>query len=255
MTATSFEEKKILISQMQIILFSAFPVAIVWTMSWFGVFTFVNTYVIKGLSYSNKDWTGVTLWFVGGMVFWQILCTEISARLGRRLTIFLAMLITSSAFIIIGYLKNLNILGILLFFMGFMPAVFMAVWLPMVAETGENRSGYTLGITQLIGNGIGALTLIIGGWLVSRGNFQKTFIICGAVCCFCSLMFYLIKFFLKEKKHEHIVSLLKIKKTDVIDLVKGPFVWIILAGVCIEPFNFHTANQLFPNLASVVSRK
>lgn len=248
MPTISPEEKKNL-SQMRIILLCAFPVATVWTMSWFGVFTFVNAYVIKGLHFSNKDWATVTLWFAGGMVFWQILCTEISSRLGRRSTIFLAMLTSALFFIFAGHVENLTFLGILLFFLGFTPAVFSAVWLPMVAETGGYRPGRALGTAQWILNGMTVLTLMTGGRFVSNGNFRGVFMICGAVCCFCGLFFYMLTSFLREAERGHIVSLLRIRKEDVVGLVRGPLLWVLLLGSCVEPFNYHTANQLFPNLA------
>ena len=68
------------------------PVAFAGTVTWFGLYTFVNGYLVKGLGYSNEQWTEATLWFTGGMIVWQLLCTGIAARIGRRWTVTLSLL-------------------------------------------------------------------------------------------------------------------------------------------------------------------
>src|SRR5688572_29059763 len=60
------------------------PISFITMMSWYGVLTFVNGFMIKKLGATNEQWTATTLWFTGGLIFWQFFATSLSARIGRR---------------------------------------------------------------------------------------------------------------------------------------------------------------------------
>jgi len=236
-------------SSLRILLLAAFPISIVWTFSWFGVFTFVNAYVARDLGRSNEAWTQLTLCFMGGVVFWQILVTEISARIGRRTTIMFAMGVTALLYVAVGFVTSQAALGALLAIAGIMPAVAVVVWLPMAAEAGGDRPGRALALSQVISHGLGALALVAGGYLLSIGGFRTMFLVVGAACLASMVAFYVITLPPRNHSPGHIVSLFSLTRSDVAGLARGMFPWVLLLGVCIEPFNFHTANQLFPNLA------
>lgn len=227
---------------------ASLPVAVAYTLSWFGVFTFVNAYVVKGLGHANADWTELTLWFIGGTIFWQLLATEISMRIGRRGTVLLAMLCCALSFGLAGFTESLGVLAALLFLMAFMPASFTTAWLPMVADAGGRKPGKAMGISLFASNLAGAATLIAGGRMIGGGDYRSSFAACAVACSVCAFAFLLLTPGAGRGKPERTLSLLRMSKADAVELMKGSFVWILLAGICVEPFNFHTANQLFPNI-------
>lgn len=235
--------------EIRIVFLATVPVALVWTLSWFGVFTFVNAYIIKGLKYTNAEWSAISLWFVGGTVLWQIFATEISARFGRRRTIFAAMIVTALIWTVIGFIKSKAVMGLLLAVIGFMPACTSVVWYPMVAEIGRHQPGRALAGIQIIATITTVLTMLLGGYLVAGDNFHLIFIPCGLLCAFCAAAFYLITLPLQNAENEHIVSLFRLQWPDIRAMAKSSFPALIIMGICIEPFSFHTINQLFPNLA------
>lgn len=236
-------------TRIQRCLLAALPVSIVETLSWFGTFTFINAYVVGKLAYSDVDWTGLTLWFTGGIIIWQLVMTRVSAGIGRRPVVMSGMLLSSLCFAAIGYTENAIALRGLMFCLGLMHVSFIGVWLPMVAEEGGARPGRALALNQLAFTGISVPALVLGGRLITWLDHDLTFLLCAVLSFLCLAAFYLITRPFGAGKSVDAVDLLSMKRTDLAALTAGPFIWILLAGVCMEPFGFHTANHLFPNLA------
>lgn len=228
---------------------TAAPVSLAGAMAWFGVFTFVNAYLVQGLQQTNAEWTVATLWFMGGTLFWQFLCTEISAKLGRREALTLSLSISVLAFLGIALTTSLTVIHLLLALIGIVTAMNSIVWQPMVAAIGGERPGQALAIGQFVAVVVGASGLIAGGQIIDRFGYRGTFLIVAAVCALCTVAFwFLSKSFARQVAGE-VVSLRHIHVSDLRRLAVGPFLIIVLLGPFMEPYNYHTINQLFPNLA------
>ena len=225
------------------------PISLVTTIAWFGVFTFVNGYLVRDLHYSNSDWTACTLWFVGAMIGWQLVCTEISAKIGRRATITAAMALTALGYLGLAITVDLTWIRICLVLLGFITAATAAAWLPHVVEIGGSRPGRAIAAIQLIGSVIGMGALIGGGYTIAGLNYRQAFLLFAGVCALCTIAFHLFSPAMGKGSGSRVVSLLNVSRRDALRLARGPALVILLLGVCIEPFNFHTVNQLFPNLA------
>lgn len=228
---------------------TAFPVSLVGTLSWFGVFTFVNAYLTTGLGYTAETWTAVTLWFTGGMIVWPLLCTEISARIGRRKTVVLGMLAVSLFYFLIACTSNLIAIRLLLAMIALLQGTNSIAWLPMVAEYGRDYPGRAFAVMQLVGGAVATATLLFGGMLLAKTHYHDAFLYFGAVCALCTLAFWFSSRAMEAEVRCAVVSLRQVSRADLLRLFTGPFVILLLLGICMEPFNYHTANQLYPNLA------
>ncbi|MHB9025913.1 MAG: MFS transporter [Armatimonadota bacterium] len=225
------------------------PVSLVGAMCWFGVFTFVNAYLVKGLGHSNAEWTAATLWLIGGILAWQFICTEISAKLGRRGAVTLGMGVSALAFLGFALTANLLAIHLLLALIGMMTAMTSVAWLPMVATIGGERPGLALAVAQWVAALVGAVALIAGGQIIAGGNYRLTFITFAIACAVGAAIFWLLSKPFAQQAGDAVISLRRISGADLRKLATGPFLLVVLLGFFMEPFNYHTANQLFPNLA------
>ncbi|MHB9130349.1 MAG: MFS transporter [Armatimonadota bacterium] len=231
------------------LIITAIPVSLVGTMAWFGVFTFVNGYLVKQLGYSNADWTASTLWFVGGVIGWQVLCTEISARIGRRATVTLAMAMVALGYLGLMCTSNPLLINGLLVLMGFIVAATPAAWLPLVIEVEHERPGRALAAVQLTAAAWSSIALVSGGYLVTALGYRNTFLTFIVASLLCAAAFHWCARTFREEHHAQVISLRCVSKADLRSLLAGPFLIVLLLGVCMEPFNYHSVNQLFPNIA------
>lgn len=97
---------------------SALAVAIIGSMAWFGVYTFVNAYLVTTLGRSDVEWTRSTIWLLSGMFVGQLLSTEVASRIGRRRTVTLALLLASGCFIMLAVLRSILLINMVLGLMG-----------------------------------------------------------------------------------------------------------------------------------------
>ena len=237
---------------------ATFPVAIVSALSWFGVFTFVNGYLIRELGGSNADWTVATLWMSGGMLFWYPAFTGISARIGRRRTVTLALIAATLAYVGIAFSHSVFLINLWLALMGAAVAAYLAAWSPFAAEVGGDRPRQALALTMFVLNLVGAAVLLGGGCLAGSKDYRLMFLVFSAVCGACVLLFHVLARHLETVMRTHAddhggcnkpASILSLSGNDLGGLVRGPFLVVILLGISAAPFAFHTANQLFPNLS------
>ncbi|MCK5802012.1 MAG: MFS transporter, partial [Lentisphaeria bacterium] len=234
------------------LMLTALPVAIVWTLAWFGVFTFVNAYVARGLGASTREWTVLTLWFVGGVMVWQLVMTEISSRLGRRRAVFAVMVLSGILFAPLPFVSNLTLLGILLGGIACMHATYFVVWLPMVAGLSRTAPGRGIALTQLICSVTTLVVLLGGGRLIVGGAFRVFFPLSSLLCLGSAVVFLLISHPFEQAELPPVLPLRCLRWDDLRSLMTGLFPWILFCGLLLEPFGFHTANQLLPNLAREV---
>ncbi len=228
---------------------ASLPVSFVGIATWFGLYTFVNGFLVNGLGYSNEQWTEVTLWFIGSMVAWQLVCTDIAARLGRRNTVTISLVAGAAFYIGMTLTSDGLVIRALMMLAGFTQAVALVTWQPLIAELGRDKPGRALVINQLVNAGVSALTLIIGGRIIASASYQSAFIVIGVMCAVCAVIFHLVSREFSASQTE-VVSLLRIVRTRVSAgrLATGSFI-VLCVGLCLEPFNYLTVNQLLPNLA------
>lgn len=229
---------------------AALPVTLVTTMAWFGVFQFVNAYVTRGLGYSDEQWTATSLWLTGGMIFWQLICTEISSRIGRRRTVCAAHVTVAIAYVALAFTGDLRVIRAALGMMGFATAATAVAWVPLVAEAGGDRPGRAIAASTLVGSLVGAVTIVAGGYMIAGEDYRAMFLLMAAACAVCAVVFSVLARPLEGGAPSKVVSLRQVSRRDLAALVRGPFLMVMALGFCMEPFNFHTTNQLFRNLAA-----
>jgi len=229
------------------LILTAIPVALTWTLSWFGVFCFVNGYVKQVLGQGTEVWTQLTLWLIGGVVFWQATAAEVSARIGRRRTLTIAMGMSAVLFGAIPFIQDVRYLGPLLALLGVMHGVFFGVWFPFVASAGRAAPGRSIAGTQFVFNSCSLLGILVGAPVMASGNFRALFLTASAVMLLSTVSFAILAAKLDEGASK-VTSIWRLRGADVRALLHGPFLWIAVAGLMLEPFAFHTVNQLFPNL-------
>lgn len=228
---------------------TSIPVSLVGTVAWLGVFTFVNGYIVKELGYSNREWTSSTLWFLGGVIVWQLMCTEISSKIGRRTTMSVSMAVVSLAYVGMALSHNLLLIRLFLGLMGFFIASSNAAWIPMIVSSSGSEPGRALAAYQLVAIVASQVAIIGGGYLIGGVSYQTAFVIFGVVAIASAICFHLTSRSFAVSGGSKIVSLRSVSRRDLMGLVRGPFIVLLVIGFCMEPFNFHTVNQLFPNLA------
>ena len=236
---------------------ATFPVAIVAALAWFGAFTFVNGYLVRGLGRSNADWTAATLWLSGGMLFWYPLFTEISSRLGRRRTVTAGLSAAAASYVALAFVQDPFLIKVALAIMGAAIVAFLVAWTPFVAEAGRDRPGQAIAIAMLVLNVTGSGSLIAGGYIAGSQRYRLMFLVFGTLCAACVIAFHFLAKHIEtivasDADHagrEEPVSMRKLTRPDLAALLGGPFFVVVLLGVFAAPFSFHTSNQLFPNLA------
>ncbi len=228
---------------------ASLPVSFVGIATWFGLYTFVNGFLVKGLGYSNEQWTEVTLWFIGSMVAWQLVCTDIAARLGRRNTVTISLIAGAAFYFGMALTTDGLVIRALMALAGFTQAVGLVTWQPLIAELGRDKPGRALVINQLANAGVSAVTLVAGGQIIANASYQDAFIAIGVMCVVCAVLFHIVSRNFAGNQTE-VVSLLRVLRTraSVGKLATGSFV-VLCIGLCLEPFNYLTVNQLLPNLA------
>lgn len=117
------------------------PVAFTSAITWFGVFTLVNAYLVKGRHYSNEDGAGAMLWFNGGMIFWLLTAGDIAARLERRRTVTLSLVAAGLGYVLMAVADRRGLIALALWMMAFLQAVTSVVFLSMIARHGGERTG------------------------------------------------------------------------------------------------------------------
>lgn len=230
------------------LILATLPVSFAGIATWFGLYTFVNGYLVKGLGYTNEQWTEVTLWFIGTMIVWQLLCTEIAARIGRRHTVTLSLGAGALFYVGIALTQDALLIRLLMSLAGFTQAVGLVTWQPLVAEYGRDRPGRALVTSQLVGAVVAFITLIAGGQAIASLNYRDAFIGLGVICAACAVLFHFVSRAFGREQSE-VVSLLRVVRLHWRKLLSGAFLMLTLVGLCLEPFNYLTVNQLFPNLA------
>jgi MFS family permease len=228
---------------------TSLPISVVATLAGFGVFTFVNNYIVNTLGYSNAQWTAASLWLVGSMALWPFLITEITPRLGRRRTVALALACAALFFAAMAFTTSFPVICGLLIIIGLVLPVNVVAWFPMVAEVGGALPGRAIAIHQFIGALVSVVTLWAGKTLLQGMSYQHAFLLFAGVCMLCAIIFARQARPFDAIAPRRVVGLRQIRREDVRRLLFGPFLVIVLLGLSMEPFNFHTLNQLFPNLA------
>ena len=241
---------------------ATFPVAIVTTLAWFGVFTFVNSYLVRDLGWSNQEWTAATLCMTAAMFFWYPLCTELSSRFGRRRTVLLTMLLVCAAYGIITTYPGRWMIRLAMVLIGGAIPASLTSWTPFVAEAARDRPGRAINLVSLTLNLVCALALLTGGrlmaWAGAHAFFLGATILCGGCAAvFCFLSGYIERRIRREEARipalvpmaKSGVSMRNLSREQLREFLHSPMPFIILFGVCAAPFCFHTSNQLFPNLA------
>jgi MFS family permease len=225
------------------------PVHVVAAACWFGLYTFVNGYVARGLGHTDATWTAMTLAFTGGLIFWCIVCSSISARIGRIATIALGLFVGALCYVAFAYVTAPAALAAIMFIASFVVAAVDAAWMPLVAEAGGMRPGRALAL-NMIGNTVVTMTLIATlGHLVDGGRFRFCFFVVAGLCMLSTAAFMITARALRSAEQSPVLPVLKLRRDDLTELAHGPFLILALTAILVEPFNFHTVNQLFPNLA------
>jgi len=228
---------------------ASLPVGIVYALSWFGIFTFVNGYLINKLKYTNMEWTAVTLWYTGSMVVWPFLCNELSSLLGRRRTVLFAMVLAGALFLGFSFFHQRVVICAMLALMALAVMVFSAVFLPMVAEAGGEKPGRALATFNFTSNFVSASVLIGGGYLAAHLGYTQAFLYCALACGASAILFFLLTRNFGSARAAKVVSVRNLTRADVLALLTGPYLIVVLCGLSMEAFNYHTVNQLWPNLA------
>ncbi|MEA3366367.1 MAG: MFS transporter [Candidatus Hydrogenedentes bacterium] len=237
------------------------PVAFIASVTWYGAFTFVNAYMIRGLGATNADWTRATLAMAGGMLLWYILTTELSAFLGRRRTATLGAAIASLTYLLLPLVREVWMVSGLLALMGFGTAGYLVAWMPFVTHVGGDRPARALAIASISFNLVSAITIFLVGPALQQARFRMAFFSIGGICVACVVGFHFLAKHLEtfiaatrylgnpEEQAENPLSFLKLKWHDVQELFYSAFPVVLVLGIYAAPFAFHTSNQLFPNLA------
>jgi len=231
------------------LLVAAIPVSVAVQISWFGIYTFVDNYIVRGLGHSNEEWTASALWLTGGMIVWPFICTEIAARIGRRATVTVAIGITGGFYLCMAFVKSLLLINLLLALVAFPVSVSTAVWLPLVAEVGRDLPGRSLTLAQFVSAGMGAVMLVAGGVLIRFFDYFKAFLFFGLLSMLCAVIFHFVSRKLSEEHSSDVVSFRHFSRQDLRFLLTGSLLLILFLGTGTEPFNYLTVNQLFANLA------
>lgn len=224
------------------------PFSIAAVLSWVGIFTFVNGYCIRQLGFTNADWTHLTLWFIGAMIFWQMICTEITRRIGRVRTITLALAGAAGGYGLLGVTTSGWLLTLGLILAAGLPGVQGVAWASLVAAVGRHVPGRAIAMSQTIMVVVTILVLIGGGRILANLNYRLGFLAFTGLIAFCCWAFFLLATPLEAGMVDQAFSMSEVLRRERSGLLTIPFFIVLLLGIGIEPFNVHVSNQLYPNL-------
>ncbi|MCP4645358.1 MAG: MFS transporter [bacterium] len=239
---------------------ASLPAAVVCAVTWFGSFVFVNGFVIKGLGWSNEDWTRVVICMTLGMFVWYALITEVSARVGRRRAVALTMALSVIGYLAMSQATTFWTVGGALILLSSMPPAYMVAWTPFVAEAGGDRPGRAMATSALTLNLVASAALIAGGYLIDPAHYREAFLVLAVICA-CALVAFLK---LSDRLETDVragqvasgmeprprpTSVLRLGFDGIRELAQGPFFVVIVFGTFAAPFSFQASNALFPNLA------
>ncbi|MCE9589507.1 MAG: MFS transporter [Planctomycetes bacterium] len=224
------------------------PVSFVAMIAWFGVYTLVNAYVTRGLHGSDDRWATLSLCLSVGMVVSLLVCTEIILLLGKRNTVTLSIVLAAAAFVAIAFTENFVVIGGALAVMGFTQAALATAYLSLLTHAAGDRPGRALGIYQWTVTVVTILILPPCGYLAEQGWYRMMFLLIAVVCAGCAAAFH---FTAKSMGHQEteVVSIWRLSRRDLSELLHGPYVRVLLLGICGEPWYYHMVNQLFRNHA------
>ena len=225
-------------------------------MATFGIYTFVNGYMVTGLGLSNEEWTASTLWFLTGMLAGQLLSTEVAHWLGRRYTVTGALLVAAAGYGALSLIGgDVRLIRIVLSAMGFVPAMLMVVWISMAAQFGGRQPGRAIAICLLLIGVVSAAVLAGGAKLLAENlSYEQLFAWTSGVSVLCAGVFCVVSRHLVGSGSAPARSVFRLARGDVRAIFTGRFMVLIAAGFCLEPFLWLTCNQLFPNLGRDVYR-
>jgi MFS family permease len=225
------------------------PVAFAATITWFGVFTMVNAYLVKGLGYTDEGWASAALWLQAGIVFWLLVVGEISSRIGRRATVALALVVAGIAFRVIAVSDHLWLIGPMLWLMAIVQAALSIALVSLLTRHGGEKPGRAIAVYQWVVTAVTVVSLIVGGYFMDAGRFSETFTAISLLIILSAASFYFLSKPLAPFDREGIVSLFRLKKQDWRMFLSAPFLPVLLLGTCGETWYFVMVNNLFPNLA------
>lgn len=225
------------------------PVSFLSAITWFGVYTLVNAYVTKGLGGSDPQWAAVTLWLAGGMAFWLLVCTEIIRLIGRRNTVTLSMLVAALAYASIAFTHNFTLIGVALATMAFTQAAISTAFWSLLLQT-TDKPGRTLAIYQWTVTALTVASVSVGGFFAENNAYTTIFLGIGGISALCAIAFHVLSAPLRHDTTP-VVSLWRLTRADLRDLLHAPYLRVLLLGICGEPWYYHMVNQLFRNHASL----
>lgn len=237
------------------------PVAVVAALSWFGVFTFVNAYLVQGRGWSNQDWTLAMLFMTGGMFVWYPVCTEITSLIGRRGTVLLCMALPALAFMILAVSATPWVVYGCMALMGSATAAYLVAWMPLLAGAAGDRPGRAMGLAAFLLNLVTTVALLAGGQVVAAGNYRFALCVLSCACLASVAAAYPLARRLETWVAENRalaggdpveragLSFRHLGKAELTEMLRSPLPYVILFGICAAPFSFQSLNALFPNLS------
>jgi len=235
------------------VLFAAIPALITSNIVWFGLYTFVNGYLVHELGKSNEQWTAATLFFTGGMVFVPGLAIELSSRIGRRRVVILGILFGAAFYGLLGFTTSFPAILALMAVASFMPVVGDVALFPLIADVCGEQAGKAFASVMLLSVILMTTSLMAGGYLIEALSFRASFHVFSATCLVCAIAFAFLSRGMSVRQQTKVTQLSKLSRSDISTLLRGPFLAILVLGSS-APCNWHTANQLYPNLGRDIFR-
>jgi MFS family permease len=236
------------------VLLAAIPSVITTNLIWFGLYTFVNGYLIRDLHKSNEQWTAATLFFTGGMLAMPSVIIEISSRIGRRRAVVLGMLLGAIFYALLGFTTSFPVILGLMAMASFGPVTSDVALFPLIGDVCGEYAGKAFASVMFLSVVVASICLLAGGFLIEALNFRQSFYVFAGVCAICAWAFAHFSRGMHERRETKVARLTQLSRADVSALLHGPFLAILLFGVFSAPFYWHTANQLYPNLGRDVFR-
>jgi len=233
---------------LQSVMLAAIPALITSNIVWFGLYTFVNGYLVRDLGKSNEQWTAATLFFTGGMVLMPGLIIELSSRIGRRGVVILGMLLGALFYGLLGLTTSFSAILGLMVLASFGPVTSDVALFPLIADVCGKQAGKAFASVMFLSVILMTASLMGGGYLIEALSFRGGFYVFSAVCVVCAVAFAYLSRGMKSRQETKVTQLTKLSRSDISALLRGPFLAILVLGVFSAPYNWHTANQLYPNL-------
>ena len=142
----------------------------------------------------GTSWTELTPFNYGALFMFgagSILAGRLGDLWGRRsmMIIFFAGMAVSC--FVIALCRNKWQLGVALTLMGTMASIYHPVGIPMLVQKAKNP-GFTIGVNGLVGNLGIAVAAAVTVYLAERFGWQMAFLVPGAVCVVCAVLFRLL---------------------------------------------------------------